>query len=157
MGKLNPPAPLSNDVDFSEFCSGEEQLDYWLQRRALKNEVTGPSRTYVVCDQKRVVAYYAIATGSVMQIESPGKIKRNMPDSIPVIILGRLAIDENWQGKGLGSGLLKDALLRASEISQQVSVRALVVQAMSESAKQFYLHHGFMVSPVDEMRLLMPL
>ena len=157
MGKLSPPAPLSTDVDFSEFCSGEEQLDYWLKRRALKNEVTGASRTYVVCDQKRVVAYYAIATGSVMQIESPGKIKRNMPDPIPVIILGRLAIDEDWQGKGLGSGLLKDALLRASEISQQVGVRALVVQAMSESAKQFYLHHGFMVSPVDEMKLLMPL
>ena len=92
-----------------------------------------------------------------MQIESPGKIKRNMPDPIPVIILGRLAIDEDWQGKGLGSGLLKDALLRASEISQQVGVRALVVQAMSESAKEFYLHHGFMVSPVDEMKLLMPL
>ena len=157
MGKLSPPAPIGDDVDFSEFHSGEEQLDYWLKRRALKNEVTGASRTYVVCDQKRVVAYYAIATGSVMQIESPGKIKRNMPDPIPVIILGRLAIDEDWQGKGLGSGLLKDALLRASGIAQQVGVRALVIQAMSESAKQFYLHHGFMVSPVDEMKLLIPL
>ena len=140
MGKLSPPVPLSNDVDFSEFCSGEEQLDYWLKRRALKNEVTGASRTYVVCDQKRVVAYYAIATGSVMQIESLGKVKRNMPDPIPVIVLGRLAIDEDWQGKGLGSGLLKDALLRALEIAQQVGVRALVVQA-----KRFYLHHGFIV------------
>jgi len=157
MGELSPPVPISNDVDFSEFCSGEEQRDYWLKRRALKNEVTGASRNYVVCDQKRVIAYYNIATGSVMQIESPGKIKRNMPDLILVIILGRLAIDESWQGKGLGSGLLKDALLRASEISQQVGVRALVVQAMLESAKRFYLHHGFMVSPVDEMKLLIPL
>ena len=157
MGKLSPPAPLSNNDDLSEFFSGEEQLDYWLKRRALKNEVTGASRTYVVCNQKRVVAYYTIATGSVMQIESPGKIKRNMPDPIPVIILGRLAIDKDWQGKGLGAGLLKDALLRASEISQQVGVRALLVQAISESAKAFYLHHGFMVSPMDEMKLLMPL
>jgi len=157
MGKLSPPAPLSNNDDLSEFFSGEEQLDYWLKRRALKNEVTGASRTYVVCNQKRVVAYYTIATGSVMQIESPGKIKRNMPDPIPVIILGRLAIDKDWQGKGLGAGLLKDALLRASEISQQVGVRALLVQAISESAKAFYLHHGFMVSPIDEMKLLMPL
>ena len=66
MGKLNPPAPLSNDVDFSEFCCGEKQLDYWLKRRALKNEVTGASRTYIVCDQQRVVAYYAIATSSVI-------------------------------------------------------------------------------------------
>ena len=136
MGKLSPPAPLSDDGDFSEFCTGEEQLDYWLKRRALKNEVTGASRTYVVCDQKRIVAYYAIVTGSATQIESLGKIKRNMPDPIPVIILGSLAI-EDWQVKGLGSGLLKDALLRASEIAQQVGVRALVVQAMSESAKQF--------------------
>ena len=119
--------------------------------------MTDASRTYVVCDQKRVVAYYAIATGSVRQIESPGKIKRNMPDPISVIVLGRLAIDEGWQGKGLGSGLLKDALLRASEIAQQAGVRALVVQAMSESAKQFYLHHGFMVPPVNEMKLLMAL
>ena len=157
MGKLSPPVPISNDVDLSEFSSGEEQLDFWLKRDALKNEVAGASRTYVVCDKERAIAYYAIASGSVMQIEEPGKIKRNMPDPIPVIILGRLAIDQNWQGKGLGSGLLKDALLRASEISQQVGVRALVVQAMSETAKRFYLHHGFMVSPVDEMKLLMRL
>ena len=77
MGKLSPPTPLSNDVDFSEFCSAEEQLDYWLKRRALKNEVTGASRAYVVCDQKRVVAYYAIATDRVMQIESLGKIEKH--------------------------------------------------------------------------------
>lgn len=157
MGKLSSPKPITSEADFSEFCSGEELLDYWLKRRALKNEVSGASRTYIVCDDDRVVAYYAIATGSLMQLEAPGKIKRNMPDPIPVIILGRLAIDENWQGKGLGSGLLKDVLQRSLQVAEQVGVRALVVQAMSESAREFYLHHGFLVSPIDDMKLMMPL
>jgi GNAT superfamily N-acetyltransferase len=128
-----------------------------LKTRALKNEVSGASRTFVVCDETRVVAYYALATGGAMLAEAPGKVKRNMPDPIPVIVLGRLAIDEQWHGKGLGRGLLKDVLLRSLNVAQEVGVRALMVHAMSESAKQFYLHHGFAVSPIDDMKLFIPL
>ncbi len=139
------------------FCCGEEILDHWLKNRSLKNEASGASRTFVVCDESRVVAYYALATGSVLLAEAPGKVKRNMPDPIPVIVLGRLAIDEQWHGKGLGRGLLKDVLLRSFNVAQEVGVRALMVHAMSEGAKQFYLHHGFSVSPMDEMKLFIPL
>lgn len=157
MGKLAPPRPIDHHDDTAQFSSGEEILDHWLKTRALKNEVSGASRTFVVCDETRVVAYYALATGSAMLTEAPGKVKRNMPDPIPVIVVGRLAIDEEWHGKGLGQGLLKDVLLRSLNVAQEVGVRALMVHAMSESAKQFYLHHGFVVSPIDDMKLFIPL
>ena len=157
MGKLTPPRPIDHEDDSTQFSSGEDILDHWLKTRALKNEVSGASRTFVVCDETRVVAYYALATGGAMLAEAPGKVKRNMPDPIPVIVLGRLAIDEQWHGKGLGRGLLKDVLLRSLNVAQEVGVRALMVHAMSESAKQFYLHHGFAVSPIDDMKLFIPL
>jgi len=149
--------PLATGHDFDSFCSGEEVLDHWLKRRAWRNEVSGASRTYVVCDGVAVVGYYALATGSAMLDTAPGKVRRNMPDPIPLIILGRLAIDTRYQGMGLGRGLLKDALMRSLQVAVQVGVRALLVHAMSEPARQFYLHHGFVVSPLDEAKLFLPL
>lgn len=157
MGELTPPKPIGQADDFSQFNSGEDVLDHWLKTRALKNEVSGASRTFVVCDETRVVAYYALATGSAILVEAPGKVRRNMPDPIPVIVLGRLAIDKEWHGNGLGRGLLKDVLLRSLNVAQEVGVRALMVHAMSENAKQFYLHHGFTVSPMDDMKLFITL
>lgn len=157
MGTLSIPVPILTSHGLGEFCSGEEILDHWLKRRALKNEAAGASRTYVVCDGLQVIGYYALATGSAMLDVAPGKIKRNMPDPIPLIILGRLATDVRYQGQGLGRGLLKDALLRSLQVAQQVGVRALLVHALSEQAKQFYLHHGFVESPLDEMKLFLPL
>lgn len=157
MGTLSLPMPIHSSHALEDFCSGEEVLDHWLKRRALKNEAAGASRTYVVCDGQQVVGYYALATGSAMLDTAPGKVRRNMPDPIPLVILGRLATDTRWQGQGLGRGLLKDVLLRAFQVSQQVGVRALLVHALSESAKQFYLHHGFVESPLDGMKLFLPL
>ncbi|WP_287599976.1 GNAT family N-acetyltransferase [Thiothrix sp.] len=157
MGTLSLPVPILASHGLGEFCSGEEILDHWLKRRALKNEAAGASRTYVVCDGLQVVGYYALATGSAMLDAAPGKIRRNMPDPIPLIILGRLATDVCYQGQGLGRGLLKDALLRSLQVAQQVGVRALLVHALSEQAKQFYLHHGFVESPLDGMKLFLPL
>lgn len=157
MGTLSLPMPISPSHELESFCSGEEVLDHWLKRRARKNEASGASRTYVVCEGSQVVGYYALATGSAMLDAAPGKVRRNMPDPIPLVILGRLATDKRYQGQGLGRGLLKDALLRSLQIAQQVGVRALLVQALSEQAKQFYLHHGFVESPLDEMKLFLPL
>lgn len=104
-----------------------------------------------------MVSYYALATGSILRQQAPGKIKREMPEPIPVMVLGRLVVDHKWQGSGLGSGLLRDAVLRTYNVSKQVGVRALLVHALSEDAKAFYLHHGFMKSPLDPMTLMLNL
>lgn len=157
MGTLNLPIPITPMHGLEGFCSGEDVLDHWLKRRALKNEAAGASRTYVVCDGLQVVGYYALATGSAILDTAPGKVRRNMPDPIPLVVLGRLATDVRYQGQGLGRGLLKDALLRSLQVAQQVGVRALLVHALSEQAKQFYLHHGFVESPLDGMKLFLPL
>ena len=122
-----------------------------------KNEVIGASRTFVVCHDGHVIGYYALATGSVEHRDAPKKIRRNMPDPIPVMVLGRLAVDQQWQHAGLGRGLLKDALLRSVSVSQHAGVKALLVHALSEDAKTFYENNGFLESPLDPMTLAISL
>ena len=155
MGKLTVPTSIDSLYSTDNFDCGFPSLNQWLRRQALKNEVSGASRTFVVCNEKEVVGYYALATGSVIRQQAPGKIKRKMPEPIPVMVLGRLAVDRKWQGAGLGSGLLRDALLRTYNVSKQVGVRALLVHALSEEAKNFYLRHGFMKSPIEPMTLML--
>lgn len=155
MERVTAPAPLSKEHDVARFDCGASSLNQWLQRQALKNEASGASRTFVIRIDGRVVGYYALATGSVVRQDAPGPIRRAMPDPIPVMVLGRLAVDKSQQGTGLGAGLLRDALLRTYNVSQHVGVRALLVHALSESARDFYLTQGFQVSPVDEMTLML--
>lgn len=157
MGRLNPPISLTVDHQTTGFDCGIYSLDEWLIRRALKNEYGGGSRTYVVCDGKQVVGYYAIAAGSIARGDSPGRIKRNMPDPIPALILGRLAVDQGCQGAGIGQGLLKDALARSINVSQQIGPRVLIVHALNNKAEAFYLKHGFMVNLAISNTLLLPL
>ena len=125
--------------------------------QALKNAASGASQTFVVCDNQEVVGYYALATGSVTRQQAPGNIRRRMPESIPIIVLGRLAVDFRWQGAGIGSGLLKDAVTRSLSVAQQVGVRALLVNTLDEKAKGFYTHQGFKESPIDPMTLMLSL
>lgn len=157
MGRITTPAPLRADLDVEDFSCGNYTLDEWLKRRALKNEGIGASRTFVVCEGKSVVGYYALATGAVAQNDAPGKIRRNMPDPIPVIILGRLAVDKKWQNQKLGEDLLQDAIKRIINASVDIGVKAILVHAISERAKTFYLKHGFVESPTNEMTLMLPL
>ena len=108
--RIGPPEKLSAEHNLSMFDSGEPVLDDWLRRRALNNEVSGASRTYVVCVGRKVVGYYALSAGAIAHTHAPGRIKRNMPGPIiPVVVLGRLAVDNAAQGKGVGTGLLRDA------------------------------------------------
>lgn len=157
MGRLTVPAPINMAHITDNFDCGVSSLDQWLRRQALKNEASVASRTFVVCFGKEVVGYYALATGSVVRQEAPGKIKCKMPEPIPVMVLGRLAVDRHWQGSGLGSSLLRDALFRTFNVSKQAGVRALLVHALSEDAKAFYLRYGFLESPIDPMTLMLNL
>ena len=120
----------------------------------MTNTASGASRTFVVCAGTRVVGYYCLATGGVLSSEVPGRIKRNMPDPIPVVILGRLAVDRAWQGKQLGAALLKDAALRTLRVAESIGIRAMLVHAISENAKRFYLKYDFVPSPQRPMMLL---
>lgn len=151
---LCAPEHLTPAHDVSAFESGVPDLDDWLKKRALANEHTGASRTYVVCAGGRVVGYYALATGSVAHVQAVGRVRRNMPDPVPVMILGRLAVDRAWQGRSLGSSLLRDAVLRTLQAAQIGGIRAILVHAISEEAKRFYQRYGFAVSPVDPLTLI---
>ncbi|MDH2997675.1 GCN5 family acetyltransferase [Pasteurellaceae bacterium LFhippo2] len=156
--KYFQPTLLNDKHRFSEFECGEAVLDNWLKKNALKNQYSNASRTFVVADeQNNVVAYYAMASGSVTHQFATGNIRRNMPDPIPVIVLGRLAVDRTVQGKQFGAAMLKDAVLRAKAVSEQIGVRALLVHALNDKAKQFYLNYGFSVSPIDDLVLMLKL
>lgn len=155
--KLSVPAPLTAAHHVSSFECGEPTLDYWLKHRALRNEGRGASRTYVVCDEHIVVAYYCLSAGSVSCGLAPGRIRRNMPDPIPVMVLGRLAVDLAWQRRNLGKALLRDAVLRTVQVSDVVGIRALLVHALSDQAARFYEANGFYPSPVNPSTLFLPL
>ena len=155
--EIGPPEKLSPEHDLSEFDCGEPALDDWLRRRALQNEARGASRTYVVCAGRKVAGYYSLAVGAVAHAESSGRIKRNMPDPVPVMILGRLAVDRAFQGRSIGAGLLRDAVLRTFQASEIAGIRAMLVRAISERAKRFYESQGFRASPVDPMTLMITL
>jgi predicted N-acetyltransferase YhbS len=157
MGEVTAPAPITATHLIESFSCGVPVLDDWLKRRALKNEVSGASRTFVICRDKQVVGYYTLATGSIEHRNTPAKIRRNMPNPIPVMVLGRLAVDQRWQQAGLGGGLLKDALLRTLSVSKQAGIRALLVHTLSEETKHFYTRNGFIESPLDPMTLMIAL
>lgn len=153
-GPLTPPEKLRPGHDLSGFDCGEASLDDWLRRRALPNTESGASRTYVVCSgPMRVVAYYALAAGAVAHLEAPGRVKRNMPDPIPVMVLARLAVDRSYQGRGLGASLPRDAIVRTLQAAEIAGIRAMLVDAISDRARRFYESAGFAPSPVDPSML----
>jgi GNAT superfamily N-acetyltransferase len=154
---LGAPERLSVAHDLSGFDSSEPVLDDWLRRRAAQNEVSGASRTYVISSGNRVVGYYSLAVGAVAHADVPGRIRRNMPDPVPMMILGRLAVDKGFQGKGIGAGLLRDAILRTLQAAEIAGIRALLVHALNERAKRFYEGYGFVASPVEPMTVMITL
>ena len=156
--QLAAPRPLAAIHLLDGFGCGEASLDEWLKRRALANQSSGASRTFVVADQDgRVHGYYAMAAGAVSHQMATSGVRRNMPDPIPVLVLARLAVDHRAQGFKLGAALLQDAVTRAVAVSQDAGVRALLVHALHDRAKQFYEHHGFQTSPQHPMTLMLRL
>ncbi|MEO1246159.1 MAG: GNAT family N-acetyltransferase [Pseudomonadota bacterium] len=154
MGKLTAPEALTAEHIFDDFDCDNESLNDWLKRRAMKNEESGASRTYVVCYQGRVIAYYTLSTGAVHWVDAPGRVRRNMPDPVPVMVLGRLAVHRDWQKRGLGGDLVSNAVKRTLQAAQIAGIRAFVVHALSEEAKRFYEHFGFQPSPTDPLDLM---
>ena len=158
LGATAAPMPLTAAHDTSHFVCRHDSLSAWLSKRALANAASGASRTYVVCAaDQRVIGYYALAAGSIAAASVTGRLRRNMPDPLPVIVLGRLAVHTDWAGRGIGSGLLKDAVLRSVQASALIGVRALLCHAIDDEAMGFYLKHGFVSSPLDPLTLMIGL
>lgn len=154
--KLSAPQPLATLHLLSDFECGEPALDEWLKRRAMNNQLTGASRTFVVVDaDNQVHGFYAMAAGAVSHQLATSPVRRNMPDPVPVMVLGRLAVTRQAQGIKLGAALLQDAVNRAITVSQNTGVRALLVHALNEHAKRFYEHYGFQESPHHPMTLML--
>lgn len=154
---LSAPEPLRADHILSDFDCGVPALNDWLAQRAMKNE-SRFSRTYVVCDGAEVVAYYCISAGAVERTAVPGRIRRNAPDSVPISIIGRLAVSRSHAGRGLGADLLADALRRIALASRTIGIGAVLVQAKDERAKAFYLACAeFLEYPADSRTLFLPI
>lgn len=149
------PVPISENHSLSDFDSGEPFLDEWLKKRALKNHAAGASRCFVLCKGISVIGFYCLSAGAISHEASPKAMRRNMPDPLPVLLLGRLAIDKQYQNQGLGRALLRDAMLRAVNVALDAGVFAILIHAISDQAKLFYLSRGFVQSPLDPMTLLM--
>jgi len=155
--RLRPPEALADRHEVDDFRCSERGLEDWLKERARSNDQGGASRTYVVCDGASVVGYYSLSAGAVSRRDAPSPVRRNMPEPIPVVLLGRLAVHEAWTNRGIGEGLLKDAVLRSISAAEKIGVRALLCHALSERAKAFYLKHGFAESPLSPSTLMLPL
>ncbi|MCF4164665.1 GNAT family N-acetyltransferase [Zavarzinia compransoris] len=154
--ELQAPELLTDAHILTDFDSGVASLDDWLRRRAMGNQLSGASRIYVVAPpDKRVAGYYALASGALAHVDAPGRIKRNMPDPVPMAVLGRLAIDRSMQGRGLGVALLQDAVLRVKQAGAIMGIRGVLVHAISEEARAFYEHHGFIPSVTSPLTLLL--
>ncbi len=155
---LSAPQPLSSQHRLDEFECGEAVLDEWLKRRAKINQLSGASRTFVVSNaDQRVYGYYAMAAGAVSHQLATSSVRRNMPDPVPVMVLARLGVDTHAQGIKLGGALLQDAVNRAVAVSNNAGVRAILVHAIHDRAKQFYEHYGFQASPAHPMTLMLRL
>lgn len=155
--RLSAPVPLTAEHDLSDFDCGEPVLNDWLRHRALKNE-SRFSRTYVVCEDQRVVGYFCISAGAVERAATPGKVRRNAPETIPVSVIGRLAVSRHHAGKGLGADLLSDALRRIALASQSIGIGAVLVHAKDDTAKRFYLRYAeFIEYPEDSRTLFLPI
>ena len=144
-------------MSWEDSTAGGRRLDGWLVSRALRNKRDGGSRTYVVSGGGVVAGYYCLSAGSVIHGVAPGRIRRNMPDPVPVVLLGRLAVARSHQGKGIARALVRDAILRTLQAAEIAGIRALLVQALDEDAAAFYRHLGFVGSAIDPLILMLPL
>ena len=145
---------LTSAHDVSEFSCGKPSLDRWLKTRALSNQQRGFTAVLVVHEANRVIGYYGLAPTAIMPSALPRSIRTGQPpDPVPCLLLGQLATDQNWLGKGIGTGLLKHALQRCVTAAGLIGGRALVVNAVDTEAAEFWKRRGFVVSKDNPMML----
>lgn len=156
MGAINYSSPqrIKPEDKIDDFDCQESSLNNWLKKRALKNDLEDASRTYVVCCGDRVVAYYSLHLGCIKHSEALGKIKRNLPDPIPAIVLGRLAVDINHQKQGIARALIKDMFLRSLQVADLAGTKAVLVKSLNEKVLSFYQSFGFIQSKTDPLLLM---
>jgi GNAT superfamily N-acetyltransferase len=157
VGRLSPPVPIADEHDLAPFDCGVQSLNDWLKKRAMANHRSGASRTYVLCHGREVIGYYCLSTGAIDHDVSPSQLRRNMPNPIPVVVLGRLAVDRRYQNQRLGRALLRDANVRALQVAEIAGAVALLVHSLSEEARRFYLSFGFVALPSQPMTLYLML
>ena len=155
MSPYRGPELLAADHHTAGFDCGDEALNEWLRRRAPRNQREGSSRTWVVADDAGVGAFYASSTAVVARTEATRRAARNQPDPLPAMLLGRLAVDRDHQGKGLAAALLKHFLLKALEVAALTGMRLILVHAKDSQSAGFYRHFGFEPSPIDDLTLML--
>ena len=155
--KIDCPQLLTSEHNVSDFKSKSEPLNKWLKEKALKNHQGDTARTYVVTIENQVIGYYCLATSSVTHLIATSKAKRNAPDPIPCMLIGRLAVNIDWEGRGIGSGLLRDAIFRTLNVAEIAGIRCILVHAKDEESKNSYLKHRFQESPIQPLTLMMTL
>lgn len=152
------PVPLTTAHVLTGFSCGKPELDEWLLKRALANQVTGASHTHVVTADGRVVGDFALRSATIARSSlRTARQRRHMPDPVPGVLLARLAVDERHAGRGLGSALLREAIWTAQTAGQKIGIVFLLVHALDEEARDFYLHHDFELSPSDPLHLILML
>lgn len=156
MSTYRTPRPLKAGDIISEFECGHEPLDRWLRGWARHNQVSGASRTFVsvTSDTEHVAGFYCLSASSLVRAEAPGALSRNMPDPIPVVLIGRLAVDRRHAGKGLGGSLLQHAVLQSVRVAETIGMRAIIVHAKDDRAAAFYERFGFSPFPDGSTRAL---
>jgi GNAT superfamily N-acetyltransferase len=152
---LQPPTALTATHLVTEFDCGVESLNEWLDKRAWKNQVLGVSRTFVITNGEFVIGYYCLSTAAIDRIELPKPRQRNMPDPIPAILIGRLAVDLRYQGQKIGLSLLQDAICRIITASQSIGIAYILVHALDDVAKRFYELNGFVAIPEQPLTLFL--
>ena len=151
---ISSPEPLTPAHDLDDFSCGKPSLDRWLKTRALSNQEKGFTAVIVVHEMYRVVGYYGLAPTAIVPSLLPRSIRTGQPpDPVPCLLLGQLATDRNWTGKGIGSGLLKHALQRCVKAASLIGGRALIVNAVDTEAAAFWERRGFMPSKDDPLIL----
>lgn len=158
MPRFNDAEPLDARHSVEEFDCGNDSLNLWLKKHAAQAASVGSARTFVVHDneQRRIVGYHALAAASVTHAAATRRARKGMPrHPIPAALLARLAVDTSVQGRGIGAWLLRDAMLRALSAADAMGIRLLLVHAIDDDARSFYVRHGFDPSPIDEMNLQM--
>jgi GNAT superfamily N-acetyltransferase len=151
---ISGPEPLTAAHDVSAFSCGKPSLDRWLQMRALSNQEKGFTAVMVIHENCRILGYYGLAPTSIVPAQLPRSIRTGQPpDPVPCLLLGQLATDQNWTGKGIGTGLLKHALQRCVTAARLIGGRALVVNAVDDEAAAFWNRRGFAPSKDDPLIL----